>query len=73
MTPTLSIIGWGSFQWVPASRDGRQAGDAILVTDPKAAAAGRLCVKTWFLGRFTQAIEVKKGVPVTIRARVRGE
>ena len=50
-----------------------RGGNAILVTDPKAAASGRGCVKTWFLGRFMQTIQVKKGTKVTVRAKVRGE
>ena len=51
----------------------RKGGNAILVTDPKAAASGRVCVKTWFLGNYSQVLNVTKGRKVTIRARVRGE
>ena len=37
------------------------------------AAGGERCAKTWHNGRFTQNLQVKAGVPVTIRAMVRGE
>ena len=50
-----------------------RGGNAVFVTDPQAAASGRVCVKTWFLGRFMQTVEVKKGRKVTVRAKVRGE
>jgi len=51
----------------------RKVGNAIAVTDKRAAASGAVCVKTWFLGRFAQTINVKKGRKVTVRAKVRGE
>jgi len=46
---------------------------AFLIADPAAAASGTRCVKTWHNGRFTQTIEVKQGLPVVIRMKVRGE
>jgi len=51
----------------------RRVGNAILVTDPRAAASGKTCVKTWFLGRFAQTLRAKRDTKVTVRARVRGE
>jgi hypothetical protein len=52
---------------------GWTAGGGLLISDPKAAASGRCCLKTWHDGRFVRALQVRKGQPVTIRVRVRGE
>ena len=48
-------------------------GQSFVVVDEKVAFAGSRCAKTWHNGRFTQKLAVKAGVPVVIRAKVRGE
>jgi hypothetical protein len=48
-------------------------GQAFVVADAKVASAGSRCAKTWHNGRFVQKLTVKAGVPVIIRAKVRGE
>jgi hypothetical protein len=48
-------------------------GGGLLISDPKVAASGRRCLKTWHDGRFVRLLQVRKGQPVTIRMKVRGE
>lgn len=44
----------------------------ILLHDPRLAASGEWLVKVAFDRRFMQPLRLKAGIPVTIRARVRG-
>jgi len=46
---------------------------AFVVKDARTACTGKHCVKVWHRGRFGQALKVKAGKPVTVRAKVRGE
>jgi len=48
-------------------------GEAFVITDEALAASGTRCVKAWHNGRFLQVLTVSKDIPVTIRAKVRGE
>jgi hypothetical protein len=45
---------------------------ALWVHDPKLAAEGEYCVKTWHNGRLAQDLKVTKGQKVTVRLKVRG-
>jgi hypothetical protein len=49
-----------------------ELGKALWVHDPKLAAEGEYCVKTWHNGRLAQDLKVTKGQKVTIRLKVRG-
>ncbi|MCD6360655.1 MAG: right-handed parallel beta-helix repeat-containing protein [Armatimonadetes bacterium] len=77
MTCTGAKLANGGFERIGA--DGVPVGWAanlhypLLVTDPEAAHRGRRFAKTWHNGRFTQDLQVRAGVPVTIHAWVRGE
>ena len=45
----------------------------LLIQGKETACSGQRCVKVWYGGGLVQKLRVKKGVPVTVRARVRGE
>jgi parallel beta-helix repeat protein len=45
---------------------------ALWVHDPKLAAEGEYCVKTWHNGRFSQDLKLTKGQTVTVSLKVRG-
>jgi hypothetical protein len=44
----------------------------LWVHDPKLAAEGEYCVKTWHNGRIAQDLKLTKGQKVTVRLKVRG-
>lgn len=46
---------------------------ALWVHDPKLAAEGEYCVKTWHNGRLAQDLKVTKGQKVTVSLKVRGQ
>ena len=48
-------------------------GKALWVHDPRLAAEGEYCAKTWHNGRLAQDLKVTKGQKVTIRLKVRGD
>ena len=52
---------------------GWNQGGGLLISDPKVAANGQHCIKTWHDGRFTQVLKVTNNQPVTIRLKARGE
>ncbi len=67
----------GDFEHIDPRRGGpagwTMARQALWISTPGTAAAGKHCIKTWFLGGASQVVAVKKGVPVTVHCRVRGE
>lgn len=47
--------------------------DPLWVHDPKLAAEGEYCIKTWHNGRIAQDLKVTKGQKVTVTLQVRGQ